>query len=350
MSDGVQGWGRRGGHTQSERVALPPARHDEELPVGGEDEVARRRGEVVEGADGLGVARDAGLGVFLFFLRFRCRCRRGLLRLRLLLLLLPLRMCRGPRPAVVDVDDAAGAADGDPAVSAELLPPGLPAQAEHGGADRALVLPARDDAPQPSVPLGDLAVLAGDRHALAVAPPREIRDAAAPVDPHLRDPLRRARVQHVDQPAALARRAHQPDVPPAGRQLEPLHRLLLLLAVRRAVDLGHLARLQVPDVEVAPPARREDSVARRRGEGGRVDGRAADVQGGQEGVGRRRLRGDVVQEEGRGWSGGQEQWVARVEGEGVDRGLLTDGVSQWNEQCKRLGSCCNEPADLCRHP
>lgn len=53
-----------------------------------------------------------------------------------------------------------------------------------------------------------------------------------------------------------------------------------------------------------------------------MDGRAADMEGGEEGVGRGRLRGDVVQEEGRGWSGGEEQGVAWVEGEGVDGGLL----------------------------
>lgn len=97
---------------------------------------------------------------------------------------------------------------------------------------------------------------------------------------------------------------------------------MLLLAVGGAVDFGDLARVQVPGVEVAPATRGEDLVACRRGEGGRVDGRAADMEGGEEGVGRGRLRGDVVQEEGRGWSGGEEQGVAWVEGEGVDGGLL----------------------------
>lgn len=75
-------------------------------------------------------------------------------------------------------------------------------------------------------------------------------------------------------------------------------------------------------MEVASAARGEDFVARGCGEGGRVDWCALDVQGGEEGVGCGCGGRDVVQEKGRGWSGGEQERVVRVEGQGVDgRGL-----------------------------
>lgn len=60
---------------------------------------------------------------------------------------------------------------------------------------------------------------------------------------------------------------------------------MLLLAVCGAVDFVDFARVKVPDVEVAAAAGGEDFGAGWVGEGGSVDGRAADVEGCKKGVG-----------------------------------------------------------------
>ena len=60
---------------------------------------------------------------------------------------------------------------------------------------------------------------------------------------------------------------------------------MLLLAVCGAVDFVDFSRVQVPDVEVAAAAGGEDFGAGWVRERGGVDGRAADVERREEGVG-----------------------------------------------------------------
>ena len=81
-----------------QRILLPPASHDQHLPVWRKDKMRRRSGELVEGA-----SRFRLLGHRLLLVE-RTVCRRWV---------------REPRSSVVDVDDSAGAADCDPAVCAD---------------------------------------------------------------------------------------------------------------------------------------------------------------------------------------------------------------------------------------
>lgn len=59
---------------------------------------------------------------------------------------------------------------------------------------------------------------------------------------------------------------------------------------------------------------------RKRGDAecGGVDGGFRDVQGGEEGVGGRRLGRDVVEGDGGGGAGSEEEGIVRVELKGVD--------------------------------
>ena len=75
---------------EAQRVLFPKTRHRHDLPVGREGELRDGRGEVVECFCGFGGGGDIDVGA--------CFAR--------------------PGPAVVDVDDAAGGADGDPSVAA----------------------------------------------------------------------------------------------------------------------------------------------------------------------------------------------------------------------------------------
>ena len=95
-----------------------------------------------------------------------------------------------PRLAVVDVDNAAGAADGEPAVSAEGGgTTAFPAKGEDGSADGAFVDPAADDALFVAVPFDGFAAFADDCHTVTVAPPVEIGYAAFTFDADFGYPL-----------------------------------------------------------------------------------------------------------------------------------------------------------------
>jgi hypothetical protein len=103
-----------------------------------------------------------------------------------------------PRPAVIDVDDAAGAPDGHPPVAAERVPPAVAAEGDYRRAHGAVVVPARDRGPPLQVPLRDLPVLPRHAQPGAVRPPAEIRDAAVALDAGLRNPLQGVGAEDVD--------------------------------------------------------------------------------------------------------------------------------------------------------
>lgn len=260
-------------HTKSQRVALPPTSHNHHLSIRRENQVTNRRGKLVKHS------RRRRTPWHTRLRRVIALCRRSASAL------LDARdSSRSPLAAIVDIHNTTGTTNSHPTVPTKLIPTTTSTKRNNGITDRTSVQPARDNPPLPPIPLRHLAILAGNRHALAVGPPREISDTTSSVDAHLRDPLRRPRVKHIDHAAALPRRADQPDVAAAGRDLEALHGLLLFLAIGGTVDLVHLAGVQVPDVEVAAAAGGEDAVAAGRGEGGGVQGRVLDVQGGEEGV------------------------------------------------------------------
>lgn len=219
--------------------------------------MADRRGELVQRTHGGRVARDSSIFSLLVH----------------------------PLPSVIHVNNTTRTSHSNPSITTKLRRPILSTEFQHRGTHGTGVDPARDDTVRSRGPFGDFTVLADNRHTLAVAPPFEISDTSAAVNAHLRNPLRGSRVEHVDETTALPRRSNESDIPSAGRELEPFHGLLLLLAVCGAVDFVHFARVQIPDVEVAAAAGGEDFGAGWVGEGGGVDGRAADMKGREEGVG-----------------------------------------------------------------
>ena len=229
--------------TNSQGITLPSAGHDEQLSVGRENQVAYWGCEIVKDTRRL---RSSWNACFRLLLLIPGQTL-NVLRMRL----------RHPLSSVVNVDNAAGTANGYPPVSAKLFSPRLASQIEHGRPDSSLVYPARDDSALATIPLGHFTILTGNRHALAVAPPGKVRDASTAIDSDFGDPLSRPRIQDIDQTSALARCPNESHVPAARRQLEPFHGFLFLSSVRRAVHLVDLACVQIPDMEVPAPAGEE---------------------------------------------------------------------------------------------
>ena len=107
----------------------------------------------------------------------------------------------------------------------------------------------------PSVPLDRLASLAQNNHAVAVAPPVEVRHSTAALDSYFGNPLTGLRVKYVDHAATFAGGAFQAHPPPARRQLERLHGALLITVAGDGRDFGDVAAGEVPRVEKEPAAR-----------------------------------------------------------------------------------------------
>lgn len=201
--------------------------------------MGNRRGELVEDFGGAGVRRHAAVRV-------------GRVR--------PLGVGGQPGAAVVDVDDAAGAADGDPAVAAEeVVAAAAAAQREHRGAHGAVVDPARAQPLRDDVPLANLTVLAGDGEAVTICPPGKVGDAAAGFDACLRLPLEGSRIEDVYVTTTLARGSQQCHILSVGGKGEALHATLFLLVAVDTRNLFDSAGREVPDMEVAAARTEEDT-------------------------------------------------------------------------------------------
>lgn len=113
-----------------------------------------------------------------------------------------------PAAAVVEVDDAAARAEGDPAAAAQevgIVEAEIAAQGDDGRADGAVIDPAPHHSSLRDIVLADFAVLPNGRKPVAIAPPCEVRNAAARVYPARALPLHRCGGEHVDGPAAFLR-------------------------------------------------------------------------------------------------------------------------------------------------
>lgn len=143
----------------------------------------------------------------------------------------------------------------------------MPAESNDSRADGAFVDPARDDALLTPGPFDGFASFAEDSHALAVAPPGEIRDAAFALDSGLGDPLACGGVEDVDHASAFASGADKAYPSAAGTELEALHASLLVWGAEDAGDFLDFARGEVPGVEVAAAAGEVDLGAGGGGEG-----------------------------------------------------------------------------------
>lgn len=107
--------------------------------------------------------------------------------------------CVDPLASIINIDDAGGAADSQPAVASQSFRARpTPSDGYDGRAHGALVDPARYDCSLPPVPFDRLASFAEHDHALAVAPPFEICHAAFAFDAHFCYPLAGGGVQDVD--------------------------------------------------------------------------------------------------------------------------------------------------------
>lgn len=144
-----------------------------------------------------------------------------------------------PGRAVVDVDDAAGAADCDPAIAAQAVIADLGAAERHDCcADGAVVGPARHDGFLADAVFDCVAAFAQHYHASSVAPPSEICDAASAVDACLTGPLSCVGVEDVDCAAAFSAAADEAHPAPTGGEFEAFH---CSLFVGVAVDAGDFA-------------------------------------------------------------------------------------------------------------
>ena len=235
---------------QTERIALPPARHDEHVARRVEDEMADGRGELVQDADGRGPFGDPASPILTIASAIaiaRIGFRPG--------------ACAAPPPGpVVDVHDTAGAADDAPPIAAEAhraFP--RAAQRHDRDADGALVDPPRDDPPVAQIVFHRFATFAENAQALPVAPPVEVGHAAAALDAHLGDPLACVRVEDVHGAAALAGAADEGHVGAVRGEFEALHGALFVGVAVDAGDFLDGAGCEVPDVEVAAAGGEEDA-------------------------------------------------------------------------------------------
>jgi hypothetical protein len=293
---------------QTQRVTLPPTRHAQKLSVGADGQAARRRRELHQTLGGRRVARDADFMAGLVAARRR-RCSGR----------------RRPWLSVVDVDHAARRANHDPAVTSEARAAAATAQRDDRRAHSALVVPQDNVGPALHAPLANLAVTTGDRQAGAVAPPAQIGNAVLALDAGRCDPLHRAGREDVDRATrTAAETAHERHVAAAGRELEAFHRALLVLVTVDGRRLLDRAAREIPAVEEAASAGKEDFVARWM-KCRRVYRHAAHVDGGEERMRRGKGVGRVMMQVQSGCKTGRQNYGDfGVERQRADRRLLAE--------------------------
>lgn len=218
-----------------------------------------------------------------------------------------------PPSTIVDIDNPARAANGNPSIpSQDPVSPACAPQCQDCGSHRALIYPSTNDPLLPPVPLQNFAVFADNSHAVPVSPPREICNSASAFDSSLRYPLTRPCIQHVHYSAPLASASYKSHPTPAWTQFESFHAFLLILVAIDTCYLFHFPRLQVPDMKVPAAAREEDARAGRWMECCCIKGRRAKVKSCEKRVGGRGYRRDMMEVQSRGGTGGEQKRVGRM--------------------------------------